>query len=116
MKSLITLVLDFLLAGCAAGRGDAGRTLAGGTTANRTEETTVYKEEPITLTVEGGLPKPPDSTLSIEVGMMMNLTDMGSVTAVTLMTMTCRGTLKGAPLNAVSSGKSLIWVMRRSWA
>ena len=117
MKSLITLVLDFLLAGCAAGRGDAGRTLAGGTTANRTEETTVYKEEPITLPGEGGLPKPPDSTLSIEVGMvMMNLTDMGSVTAVTLMTMTCRGTLKGAPLNAVSSGKSLIWVMRRSLA
>lgn len=68
MKSLTTLVLVFLLAGCAAGRGDAGGTLAGGTTVNRTEETTVYKEEPITLTGEGGLPKPPDSTLSIEVG------------------------------------------------
>jgi len=81
MKSLTTLVLVFHLAGCAAGRGDAGRTLAGGTTANHTEE--------------GGLPKPPDNTLSIEVGMVMNLTNMGSVTAVTLMTMTRRGTLKG---------------------
>jgi hypothetical protein len=65
MKSLITPVLVFLLAGCAAGQGDAGRTLARGTTANRTEDTTVYKEDTITLTWAGGLPKPPDSTLSL---------------------------------------------------
>ena len=55
---LMTLVLVLLLAGCAAGQGDgAGRTKPEETTANGTEETT-------TLTGEGGLPQPPDSTLS----------------------------------------------------
>jgi hypothetical protein len=53
----MTLVLMLLPAGCAAGQGDAGRPPAEETTANGTEETT-------TLTGEGGLPRPPDSTLS----------------------------------------------------
>jgi hypothetical protein len=58
MKAPITLVLLLLLAGCAAGQGDAGRTFAEEeTTANDTEETTVLKGE-------GNLPQPPDSTLS----------------------------------------------------
>ena len=57
MKALMTLVLVLLLAGCAAGQGDAGRTKPEETTANGTEETT-------TLTGEGGLPRPPDTTLS----------------------------------------------------
>ena len=45
----MTLVLVLLLAGCAAGQGDAGRTLSEETTANGTEETTVYKEETTVL-------------------------------------------------------------------
>ncbi len=58
MKAPITLVLLLLLAGCAAGQGDAGRTFAEEeTTANGTEETTVLKGE-------SNLPQPPDSTLS----------------------------------------------------
>jgi hypothetical protein len=58
MKALMTLVLSLLLVGCAAGQGNAGRTLAEEeTTANGTEETTV-------LTEEGNLPQPPNSTLS----------------------------------------------------
>ncbi len=60
MKVLVTLipVLVLLLAGCAAGQGGAGSTTTQEeTTANGTEETT-------TLTGEGGLPRPPDSTLS----------------------------------------------------
>jgi hypothetical protein len=64
MKVLMTLVLVLLLAGCAAGQGNAGRTPAEETTANETEETTGYKEETTTLTGEGGFPQPPDSTLS----------------------------------------------------
>jgi hypothetical protein len=58
MKALMTLVLVLLLAGCAAGRGDAGRTLAeDATTANGTAETTIQQEA-------GGRMRPPDSTLS----------------------------------------------------
>ncbi len=58
MKALMTLVLVLLLAGCAAGQGDAGRTPGEEeTTANGTEETTV-------LEAGGNLPRPPDSTLS----------------------------------------------------
>ena len=56
MKALMTLVLVLLLAGCAAGQGSAGRSIA--------EETTAHKEETTTLTGEGGFPQPPDSTLS----------------------------------------------------
>jgi hypothetical protein len=58
MKVLMTLVLVFLLAGCAAGQGNAGRTMAEETIAPSTEEeTTVLKEE-------GNLRRPPESTLS----------------------------------------------------
>ena len=57
MKALMTLVLVLLMAGCAAGQGNAGRTLSEETTASGTEETTV-------LDGGGGLPQPPDSTLS----------------------------------------------------
>ncbi len=58
VKVLMTLVLVLLLAGCAAGQGGAGRTLAEEeTTANGTEETTVQKRL-------GNLNRPPDSTLS----------------------------------------------------
>ena len=53
----MTLVLVLLLVGCAAGQGDAGQRPAEETTANGTEETT-------TLTGGGGVPRPPDSTLS----------------------------------------------------
>jgi hypothetical protein len=56
MKALMTLALVLLLAGCAARQGDAGRTKPEETTANGTDETT--------LTGEGGLPRPSDSTLS----------------------------------------------------
>src|SRR5215207_3001943 len=56
MKALLTLALALLLAGCAAGQGSAGRSIA--------EETTAHKEETTTLTGEGGFPQPPDSTLS----------------------------------------------------
>jgi hypothetical protein len=64
LKALMTLVLVLLLAGCAAGQGDAGRTLSEETTANSTEETTVYKEETTVLGGAEDLPRPPDSTLS----------------------------------------------------
>jgi hypothetical protein len=64
MKLLMTLVLVLLLAGCAAGQGNAGRSIAEETTANGPEETTVYKEETTVLAGEEGLPRPPDSTLS----------------------------------------------------
>jgi hypothetical protein len=64
MKALLTLALALLLAGCAAGQGSAGRSIAEETTANGTEETTVYKEETTVLAGEEGLPRPPDSTLS----------------------------------------------------
>jgi hypothetical protein len=65
MKALMTLVLFLLLAGCAAGQANAGRTLAEEeTTANSTEETTVYKEETTVLEAEGNPSRPPDSTLS----------------------------------------------------
>jgi hypothetical protein len=60
----MTLVLVLFLAGCAAGQGDAGRTLSEETTANSTEETTVYKEETTVLGGAEDLPRPPDSTLS----------------------------------------------------
>ena len=60
MKALMTLVLVLVLAGCAAGEGNSGRTPEAKTTANGTEETTVLKEETTVL----GLPEPPDSTLS----------------------------------------------------
>ena len=57
MKVLMTLVVVFVLAGCAAGEGDAG-------SPTTQEETTAYKEE--TTVLEGGdhIPRPPDSTLS----------------------------------------------------
>jgi len=58
MKVLMTLVLVFLLAGCAARQGDG----AGSTTTQ--EETTAYKEETTVLGGAEGLPRPPDSTLS----------------------------------------------------
>ena len=57
MKVLMTLVLGFLLAGCAAGEGGAGSTTT-------QEETTAYKEETTVLEAEDNLPRPPDSTLS----------------------------------------------------
>jgi hypothetical protein len=57
MKAFMTLVLVLVLAGCAAGQGNAGQTAADETTANGTEETTV-------LEAGGNLPRPPDSTLS----------------------------------------------------
>src|SRR5215208_1238326 len=57
MKVLMTLVLGFLLAGCAAGKGGAGSTTT-------QEETTAYKEETTVLEAEDNLPRPPDSTLS----------------------------------------------------
>jgi hypothetical protein len=59
MKALMTLVLVFVLVGCAAGEGDAGSTIVEvETTAHRSkEETTVLKGE-------GNLRRPPDSTLS----------------------------------------------------
>jgi hypothetical protein len=63
MKALVTLVLVFLLAGCAAGQGGTGRTPSEDTTTNSTEETTVYKEETTVLAGAEGLPRPPDSTL-----------------------------------------------------
>ena len=65
------LVLSFMLAGCAPGEvgtgseGDAGPTGAEEeTTVNGSEETTVYKEETTVLAGPGGIPEPPDSTLS----------------------------------------------------
>ncbi len=65
MKALMTLVVVLLLAGCAAGQGNAGRTPAEEeSTANGTAETTAHKEETTTLTGEGGPPRPPVSTLS----------------------------------------------------
>jgi hypothetical protein len=65
MKALMTLVFVLLLAGCAAGQGDAGRTFAEEeTTANGTEETTAYKEETTVLAGVERFPRPPDSTLS----------------------------------------------------
>jgi hypothetical protein len=58
MNVLMTLILVLVLAGCAAGQGNAGRTLAeDATTANGTEETTIQQEA-------GGRMRPPDSTLS----------------------------------------------------
>ena len=57
MKVLMTLMLVFLLAGCAAGQGDAGQPSTEDTTANGTEETA-------SPTGVGDLPQPPDSTLS----------------------------------------------------
>jgi hypothetical protein len=67
MKALMTLVLVLLLAGCAAGQGDAGRTALEGTTARHAEETTVYKEETTVLAgAEGDLSRPPVSTLSYD--------------------------------------------------
>jgi hypothetical protein len=64
MKVHMTLVLVLLLAGCAAGPGNAGRTPAEETTANGTEETTAYKEETTVQKKAGDLNRPPDSTLS----------------------------------------------------
>ena len=58
MKVLMTVVLVFVLAGCAAGEGDG----AGSTTTQ--EETTAYKEETTDLQGGGDLRRPPDSTLS----------------------------------------------------
>ena len=57
MKVLMTLVLGFLLAGCAAGEGGTGSTTT-------QEETTAYKEETTVLEAEDNLPRPPYSTLS----------------------------------------------------
>lgn len=64
MKVLIMLMLVFLLAGCAAGQGDAGQSPTRDTTANVKEDSTVYKEATTTPAGEGDLPQPPDSTLS----------------------------------------------------
>jgi PBP1b-binding outer membrane lipoprotein LpoB len=62
MKSVATLVLVVLLAGCAAerGDGDGSATKQEEPTANATEETTVLQEE----TTVFATPEPPDSTLS----------------------------------------------------
>ena len=59
MKVLMTLVLVLVLAGCAAGRGDGGSTIA-------KEETTARSagEETTVLGGVGGRVRPPDSTLS----------------------------------------------------
>ena len=59
MKVLMTLVLVLVLAGCAAGRGDGGSTIAKEETTARSagEETTVQQGA-------GNFPRPPDSTLS----------------------------------------------------
>ncbi len=58
MKAPMTLALVLLVAGCVAGQGDAGRTLAEeGATSKGPEATTV-------LEAEGNPPQPPDSTLS----------------------------------------------------
>src|SRR5918999_1231524 len=64
MKALMTLVLVLLLAGCAAGQGNAGRSPSEDTTASGKEETTVNRDETTTLIGEGGVAQPPDSTLS----------------------------------------------------
>jgi hypothetical protein len=64
MKALMTLVLVLLLAGCAVGQGNAGRTRAEETTANGTEETTAYKEETTVQMRAGGRARPPDTMLS----------------------------------------------------
>jgi hypothetical protein len=64
MKTLITLVLVLLLAGCAAGQGDAGQTVSEETTANGAEETTLYNEETTVLQGGDNSRRPPDSTLS----------------------------------------------------
>jgi hypothetical protein len=65
MKALMTLVLVLLLAGCAAGQGNAGRTpTEEETTAHETEETTAYNEETTIQKRAGDLDRPPDSTLS----------------------------------------------------
>src|ERR687893_2767286 len=64
MRALMTLVLVLLLAGCAAGQGNAGRTPAEETTANGTEETTAYIEETTVQKRAGDLNRPPDSTIS----------------------------------------------------
>jgi hypothetical protein len=56
MKALLTLALALLLAGCAAGQGSAGRSIA--------EETTAHKEETTALQGGGDLRRPPESTLS----------------------------------------------------
>jgi|SRR5215218_7606054 len=61
MKVLMTLVLVHLLAGCAAGKGDgAGST----TTVQETATHSAAQEETTVLAGPGGIPRPPDSTLS----------------------------------------------------
>jgi hypothetical protein len=69
LKLAALAMLVLVLAGCAAREsgtgsgGDAGTTVAEEeTTVNGSEETTVYKEE--TTVLLGGIPEPPDSTLS----------------------------------------------------
>jgi|SRR5215212_7774843 hypothetical protein len=59
MKVLMTLVLVLVLAGCAAGKGNAGSTIA-------EEETTAHNAQEETTVLEGGgnLQRPPESTLS----------------------------------------------------
>jgi hypothetical protein len=58
MRVLMTLVLMLVLAGCAAGRGNGGSTIA-------EAETTSHKAEQTTVHTGGGDPRrPPDSTLS----------------------------------------------------
>jgi hypothetical protein len=61
---LMTLVLVLLLAGCAAGQGDAGRSPSEDSVTDGKEETTVYEEETTVLAGPGGIPRPPESTLS----------------------------------------------------
>ncbi len=64
MKVVMMMVLVLLLAGCAAGQGNAGQTPTEETTANGTEETTTYEEETTVQHGAGDLNRPPDSTLS----------------------------------------------------
>jgi hypothetical protein len=61
MKMLMTLVLVLVLAGCAAGQGDAGSTSV-------EEETTAHHAEEETTVQKGAgdLKRPPDSTLSYD--------------------------------------------------
>jgi hypothetical protein len=61
MKVPMTLVLVLLLGGCAAGKGDgAGST----TTVQETATHSAAQEETTVLAGPGGIPRPPDSTLS----------------------------------------------------
>ena len=66
LRLAAVMVLVLLLAGCAVGQGDGtgSATTQEETTVNGSEETTVYNEETTVLAGPGGIPEPPDSTLS----------------------------------------------------